>query len=392
MKTIYIIIDGLGDRPIKELHNKTPLAAANKPYWDALAKKSQLGVHWSVKKNFAPESDAATLSLLGYNPFKHYFGRGPLEAFGKNISVKKNEIALRVNFAFCENGLLKNIEAKVTDNIGKKICNLLNSKLVKIKDVKCKIHHTKDYRAVLILHGKNLNPKISNRHPGYKIYKNFVSEAIPNRSDVKIPECKALAPDSKKTAEIVNNYAKLAEEILNKSKFRNVTNTILLRGAGSKIPKLKKRKNWAAILEMPAEKAIAKLSGMKLINFKGLKNLFDQIENALIKYNGVYVHLKNPDKYSHLGDYLKKKEYFEKLDKLFFSKLANSKILLDCVICVTGDHSTPCIIKAHSRDFVPVMIFNPNKIGDLLCFNENNAKKGSLGEFENGLKLWRKIR
>ena len=99
MKLLYIVIDGMGDLPIKELSNRTPLEAAKTPNLDALAKKGKTGLMYSVKKGVAPESDVAVISLLGYDPFKYSTGRGIIEAVGAGIKLKDGDLALRCNFA-----------------------------------------------------------------------------------------------------------------------------------------------------------------------------------------------------------------------------------------------------------------------------------------------------
>ncbi|MFH1678636.1 MAG: phosphoglycerate mutase, partial [Candidatus Omnitrophota bacterium] len=84
-KILYIVLDGLGDLPIKELNDKTPLEAALTPNLDQLAQKGKTGIVYPVAKGIAPESDIAVISLLGYDAHKYYTGRGPLEAFAEGL-------------------------------------------------------------------------------------------------------------------------------------------------------------------------------------------------------------------------------------------------------------------------------------------------------------------
>ena len=44
MKYIIILGDGMSDKPIAELGNKTPLQAAHTPYMDMLASKGRNGL------------------------------------------------------------------------------------------------------------------------------------------------------------------------------------------------------------------------------------------------------------------------------------------------------------------------------------------------------------
>ena len=66
----------------------------------------------------------------------------------------------------------------------------------------------------------------------------------------------------------------------------------------------------------------------------------------------------------------------EILDKEFFSFIRK----YDCHLIVTGDHSTPCIIKGHSPDPVPLLIYGQDmEMDNTTRFTENECKNGSLG-------------
>src|SRR5512136_2346539 len=99
LKLIYVVIDGLGDLPLKEKNGETPLGAADTPNMDRLAWNGKTGLMYTVGKGIAPESDVGVISILGYDPFKYSTGRGVLEAVGAGLTVKDGELALRCNFA-----------------------------------------------------------------------------------------------------------------------------------------------------------------------------------------------------------------------------------------------------------------------------------------------------
>ena len=99
MKGIVLIMDGMGDRPIKELNNQTPLQAANTPNMDKMACEGITGIMDSIAPGIIPGSDTAHLSILGYNPYEVYTGRGPFEANGVGVDVLPGDIAFRCNFS-----------------------------------------------------------------------------------------------------------------------------------------------------------------------------------------------------------------------------------------------------------------------------------------------------
>ena len=97
MKYLVILGDGMADRPIEELGNKTPLQYANTPKMDELASKGEVGMVHTIPDGMKPGSDTANLSVLGYNPRQYYSGRSPLEALSIGVPMKDTDIALRCN-------------------------------------------------------------------------------------------------------------------------------------------------------------------------------------------------------------------------------------------------------------------------------------------------------
>ena len=150
---IFVVLDGIGDRENVALEGKTPLEAAKTPNLDQITQKSKLGYCYTVKKDIAPESDTAVISLLGYNPFKQYTGRGPLEALGAKIKLNKGDLALRCNF-----GTL--VEGKLIDRrVGRSLTTQEASELSEELNKKIKLPHkfifknTVGHRGVLVIRG-----------------------------------------------------------------------------------------------------------------------------------------------------------------------------------------------------------------------------------------------
>ena len=99
MKGIIMIIDGMADRPLEELGGKTPLEAAKTPNMDKMAELGVNGIMDSIRPGIRPGSDTAHLSILGYDPYQVYTGRGPFEAAGVGVEVMPGDIAFRCNFS-----------------------------------------------------------------------------------------------------------------------------------------------------------------------------------------------------------------------------------------------------------------------------------------------------
>jgi len=382
-KLIYVILDGAADRPVKELGNKTPLEAAVKPYLDSLAKYSKLGLMTTIRDDIAPESDEAMLALLGFDPFYYAKGRGPLEALGAGVIKSiSNEVILRCNFAREESGFITETEAIPKSPELYKIAGLLN-KIGRIRDVETRFVPTVGHRAVLILKGKGLSPRISDTNPSYLVKEDFVSTALP-KINLRHTTSKPLdrTPEAAKTAQIVNSWHEAARKILVAHKFKSC-NIILSRGAGSEFPRLKKfRQRWCLLADMPVEKAIGILCGMKVLEKpKNLKRSADMILENLKKYDCFYIELKGPDEFAHRADPVGKKQVIERIDGQFFKTLL-SKLLqpgVNIEICVTADHTTSCEAKSHTSDAVPVLIYKPGVPGDnIKKFGEFSCAQGKL--------------
>ncbi len=388
MKLLYVVLDGVADLPVRALKNQTPLEAAGKPYLDELSAKSKLGEMFVISKDIAPESDQATLALLGFNPFEDYTGRGPLEAYGFGIKVKSGDIILRCDFGFQQKGIIKSAKAIPSKTELEEIEKEL-SKINIADSTNVKFIHTVDYRGILILSGKGLSPKISNTHPGYQIVKDFVTTAIPKRENVPVLQCKALdkSKSAEKTATVVNDWLKHAHSALEHGNFS--TNLILVRGAGNKLPKLQKFKGWAMLADMPVEKAIGKICGMKVLNKpQDLQKLSVSVKKAIKKHRAVYVQIKGTDNFSHDGNFIGKTRFIEDLDSKFFKTITHN--LKDIIICVTADHTTSSETKTHTADAVPVLLYVPDEDCDYLRLSENFCKRGSLGKF-TGIKLFKTL-
>jgi len=361
MKKIIVILDGASGLPCKTLKGKTPLEAANTPNLDFLTENGINGIMWPINKEIAPESDQAMLALLGFDPFKYYTGRGPLEAYGSGIDFR-GKIAIRCNFSEIKNGYITKIQG-ASEKETRKFSKLLSTE-------KIKIIPTIGYRAVMLLSTKS-SPRVTNTHPGYKIVKNFVTSAkrIAGRR-LKERKCRPLESAAKETAKIINDFVYRAKRIL-KNK------TIILRGAGNRLPKLKKLPGkWALLADMPVEKAIGKLTGMKILEkSKNLKKTFYTIKNNFKKFDNFYLQIKGPDTFGHAGDPLGKKSAIEKIDEEFISRL----LKLDAFICVTADHSTPCKYMAHSKNPVPIVMYGGFK-DKVKIFSEKACRNGKIGK------------
>ncbi|WP_456451144.1 2,3-bisphosphoglycerate-independent phosphoglycerate mutase [Palaeococcus sp. (in: euryarchaeotes)] len=388
-KGIFILADGLGDRPIKELGEKTPLEYANTPNLDKLAKIGICGMQDPIFPGQPAGSDTAHLSILGYDPYKTYRGRGYYEALGAGIDVREDDIAFRVNFATYENGLIVDRRAgRIATEEAHELARAIQEE-VKLP-VEFIFKGATSHRAVLVLRGLA---------KGYRVGENDPHEAGKPPHEFTYED-----EESKRTAEILEEFVRKAHEVLEKhpvnekrrKEGKPVANYLLIRGAGTApdIPK-KFPEQWkvkaGAIVAVALVGGVLKAVGFELIPVNGITGEYDTNEiakaraavKALKEHDFVFVHFKPTDAAGHDGNAMKKVEMIEKLDRLVGYILDNVN-LEKTVITLTGDHSTPCEVKNHSGDPVPLVIAGGGvRTDDVEAIGERQCTKGGLGRIRS---------
>lgn len=419
MKLIYVAIDGMGDLPLAELGNKTPLEAAMTPNLDFLAKSGKTGLMYTVKKGIAPESDVAVISLLGYDPFTYSTGRGIIEAVGAGLDVIDGDLALRCNFATLGRGreiIDRRVKRTLTTDEAMELSNTVNEKITLTSCPSTfEFKSTLGHRAVLVLKSKGncLSGKITNSDPAYS-FVNGIGIAKPNAEMIlKKSEPLEDTEEARNAANLVNEFIEKTHELwerhsVNKKRAAEgklKANCVLTRDASSKLPKffnINERYNvkFAALADMHTERGIAHLAGMQATLLpppsgnleKDCEIRVKKLMDVLSRYDCFYIHLKGPDEPAHDGNCHLKTKIITAIDKHFFGPLLKEISLKDHIFCVTSDHATPCALKVHSDTPVPVLI-SGGKITDEKTgkFSERNCAKGSLGILNRGCKLMPKL-
>ncbi|MBO8161602.1 MAG: 2,3-bisphosphoglycerate-independent phosphoglycerate mutase [Thermosipho sp. (in: Bacteria)] len=362
-KIVMLVMDGIGDIPDKD--GLTPLQRANTPNLDKVAKESDLGQTIPVLPGITPGSGPGHLGIFGYDPLKYQIGRGILEALGIDVEVGEKDVVARGNFATIDGEIIVDRRAgRPKSEESAKVVELLNEKIKQIDDVKITFYPGKEHRFVVKLTGENLGDKLE--------------DADPQKEGKPIKYTKALDDSSLKTEKIVN---KLLNEIREVLKEQPKMNFALLRGF-SKYPDLPRfgevfKLKAAAVAVYPMYRGLAKLVGMNVVSTgQTIEDEFKTVCELWDEYDFFYVHVKKTDSYGEDGNFENKVKVIEEVDKAL-------PILLELnpdVLIVTGDHSTPCKMKAHSFHPVPLMIraeFTRKGLSN--AFNEFECARGSLG-------------
>ncbi len=383
MKLLYIVIDGMGDLPNPKLDNRTPLEAASTPNLDTLASHGQIGLMYSVGKGVAPESDAAVISLLGYNPFKYSTGRGVIEAVGAGVAMKDGDLAVRCNFATLGVG---------TEILDRRAGRTLNTqeatelRKAANKGIKLSSHpadfefqNTLGHRAVLVIKskGKPLSGKITNTDPAYSIVNGLgVAET---KVDMHLKTCVPYEQTeaAQTAADLVNEFTQKSHELwenhpvnVKRAKEGQMkANVVLSRDAGSQLPSFfninqRYGVDFAALADMHTESGIARLAGMQATLLpppsgdlkKDCELRAERLLNALPSHDCFYIHLKGPDEPGHDGDCETKTQIISAIDQYFFGNLLPKLDLKNVLLCITADHATPCTLKVQSDTPVQLLL------------------------------------
>ncbi|MEM2527155.1 MAG: alkaline phosphatase family protein [Candidatus Bathyarchaeia archaeon] len=415
LKLIYVVIDGMGDLPIRELDGKTPLEYAETPNMDLLASKGRLGLMYTVGRGIAPESDVAVISILGYDPYKYHVGRGPLEAYGAGLSMRNGDLALRCNFATLGPSrriIDRRVGRNLTTEEAAMLAEAVNS-LVRLESYPAEFEfkNTIGHRGVLVIRSRGgpLSGKISNTDPAYERVAGL--GVAKTAAHMILEDCVPLEDNeaARVSAALVNEFIWKSHRILEEHEVNRrreaegklKANVILTRDAGDSLPKFfnigeKYGVRFACLADMPVERGIARLAGMSLIDLpppsgdlmRDCLVRAERLLSVLDSFDCFYIHIKGPDEPGHDGNFMLKTETIAIIDRYFFGSILPKISLDDTVICVTADHSTPCNLKAHSDDPVPILISGGKiKSDGIERFSERDCRRGSLGILERGTML-----
>ncbi len=367
-RILMIILDGVGGLPVK---GKTELDAANTPNLDALAKESACGLHIPVAPGITPGSGPGHLGLFGYDPVEYQIGRGVFEALGLGLEIKRTDVAVRCNYATIKDGLIIDRRAgRIPTEKSRLLTERLQRELGKIDEAELIFAAGMEYRfAVLLRFPEPLESDAV-----------MIADTDPQK-DGKAPLYPSpAAKNSERVARIAEKFINMAHDIL---KDEEKANYILMRGFSimPHIPTFQEAFGLKAlaIATYPMYRGLAKLVEMEAPTLEG--TVEDEIAFLKEKYNEFdffFVHVKKIDSYGEDGNFEGKVAQIEHFDGLL-PQILNLK--LD-VLIITGDHSTPSVMKGHSWHPVPVLIKSPYVLGGTVSgFSERECLKGELGIF-----------
>ncbi len=403
-RIVLVVLDGLGGLPLEpggpdtlpedapypggRWHGlmyrgggQTELETARTPNLDTLAARSSLGLATLVAPGLTPGSGPGHLALFGYDPLQWLIGRGVLEALGIGFDLHDSDVAARGNFCTIDaHGLVTDRRAgRIATELNVELCQQLRT--IQVSGAQVLVEPVKEHRFVVVFRGEGLSDQLS--------------ETDPQQLGVPPKPVQALAPTAGPTARLVNDFLAQARHVL---AAHYPANMVLLRGF-AKHPNLPTFAQLyglhpACIAAYPMYKGLAKLAGMDILPVPArdeahgptIAEEFATLAANWQRYDFFFLHVKQTDSAGEDGDFARKVSVIEEVDRHIPELLA----LNPDVVVVTGDHSTPALLKMHSWHPVPYLLYSrycrPDGIAE---FGERACARGSLGNFAaaHGLRL-----
>jgi 2,3-bisphosphoglycerate-independent phosphoglycerate mutase len=366
-KIAMIIMDGLGGLPL-EPGGKTELETARTPHLDALAAQSALGLTIPVGPGITPGSGPGHLGIFGYDPIQYEIGRGALEALGVDFELGPDDVAARGNFCSVDAaGLLTDRRAgRLPTDVSRELAKVLRT--IKTDGVEFFVEPVKEHRFAFVMRSAGLGDALT--------------ETDPQKTGVPPMPVRALKPDSEKAARLVNHFIEQARKLLAAYAPKHPANMILLRGF-AKFPTVPMYSELfglraAAIAVNGMYRGVARLVGMQVLQVDGdtLADEFTTLEKNWNDFDFFYLHVKKTDTAGEAGDFVLKVRVIEQVDALMPRLMA----LKPDVVIVSGDHSSPALLKSHSWHPVPTLLYGKYVRADGIAeFGEHACARGSLG-------------
>jgi 2,3-bisphosphoglycerate-independent phosphoglycerate mutase len=397
---LFVVLDGVGDDPIPELGDLTPLEAADTPNLDRLAGGGAQGLCTTVGEGIAPQSDTAVVALLGYDPEVDHPGRGPVEALGIGMDFADGDLAWRCNFATVDEWPRladRRVGRDLTGEEATALAAEVNA-TVELPDADFELRATIGHRAALVIrdHTGPLVP-VSNTDPAYE-RRGSLGLALETFDMALAPAAPVDDhPRAERASELTNLFTRLSHEVLRASETntrrraegRLPANVILCRDAGTGLtdvtpPQVRFGRSFGCFVEMPVEAGISKLLGMTTVKVPGeevpaaerYRAWAEQAVSSSKEHDVLYIHIKGPDIPAHDGDWARKRDVIAEIDTAFFAGL--EQMIGDVALLVTADHATSSLRAAHTDDPVPYLVHGPVEPDDTETFGERAAARGSL--------------
>ena len=388
MKYLVLIPDGMADRPISSLGNRTPMEAARKPCMDALAARSSVGLVSNVPEGMVPESDTANMAILSFDPKVYSRGRSPLEAISMGLSMAPDETAYRCNVVTLSDG--GDYEDKIMlDHSADEITTAEADELVKALEAHFGTEYRHFYTGVSYRHcvlWKDGNDTYDFSRP-HDIIGRCIRDYLPSEENGGGEFYKLMKESFEVLDQHPVNQARRARGL-------KPANSAWLWSPGKK-PRLPNfTKKWGVsgtvISAVDLIKGIGLCAGMKSVDVEGATgnvhtNYDGKAQAAIQAFRDgaelVYIHVEAPDECGHRAEVENKVLSVELIDQKILAPVYEylKSTDEDFKILVLPDHPTPIEIRTHSMEPVPFFLYDSRKdVDGVTTYTEATAAETGL--------------
>ncbi len=279
--------------------------------------------------------------------------------------LQPGDLAARLNLATVDEAgnVVDRRAGRPSDEEGRRVVELLAAEVGPPEGMELHWRAEKEHRAVMILRGEGLS--------------DAVEDTDPQETGVRPRAAAGTGPEGERTAAAVNRILEHAREVL---RGQRPANTLLARGFAlyREYPSMRDRYglDCLATARYPMYQGVARLLGMEVAPTPGTDAAgVESVAAGYEKHDFHFLHFKYTDSRGEDGDFQAKVAAIEALDPLI-ARLAE---LEPDVLVVTGDHSTPARMRAHSWHPVPLLIASPWHRGGGAAFGERACLAGELG-------------
>jgi len=380
MKIAVLVGDGMGDYPVEELGNLTPLQAARIPTIRRMAAAGRLHLVRTAPEGMYPGSDVANLSLLGYDPARNYTGRAPLEAAGAGITLADDDVAFRCNLVTVEDGIMADYSAgHISDEEARRLIAALREKLD--RPGRC-FHPGVSYRHLLVWRNGPVQAECT---PPHDITGQPVADHLPRGPGAD--RLRRLMEEARPILEShpVNRHRRRAG--------RKPANAIWLWGAGraARLPSYRERfgLTGGVVSAVDLVRGIGLLAGLEAPKIPGATGFLDTDYAAKVRAalrflqrgDFVYLHLEAPDECGHLGDSRLKVQAIEAFDQRIVRPMLDGlrELATPFRLIVCTDHRTPVRLRSHSPEPVPLLVYDSSvPLGDTTAGFDEFINEGKV--------------
>jgi 2,3-bisphosphoglycerate-independent phosphoglycerate mutase len=397
MKYIVILGDGMADEPVDELGGKTPLEAAYKPVIDRLAACGEVGLVKTVPDGVPPGSDAANLSVMGYDPRIYCTGRSPLEAVSMGVPLADTDVAFRCNLVtlsddepYASKTMIDHSSDEIATDDAAKLIETIRRHL---DTDEFRFYPGRSYRHLLVWQNGCTGNSTT---PPHDILERTVTPYLPKGDNSSV-----LLRMMEQSVALLRDHP---VNICRKKAGLRQASSIWLWGEGKRpaLPDFREKYGLkgSVISAVDLILGIGICAGLEPVEVAGATGNIhtnfagkaQAVIDRLLRFDRdfVYLHIEAPDECGHRHEVDNKVKSVEIIDRQVVAPIKEALDASgeDYSIMVLPDHPTPLRLRTHTSDPVPYIIYRNTSTAQSGIHSYTEKTGASTGMYiEEGFRL-----